>query len=391
MAKPLIASNIKKMYVASAFFETMFFIPIMIPFLMDLGLNMQQILTIEGAFSLTVVLLEIPSGYFADIFGRKLSIVLGSLSALIGITFFVLGNTFWDFLVAEVILGIGISFVSGAREALLYDSLVEMKKENEYKKTMGNMFFVTRIASTVASISGGLMAAVFLRLPFYLTIIPYALWFLISLTYVEPKRHKMEFEHWEHFKLILKDSFINNKKLRYIIIYSAVSTGFFIIAFWFYQDYMRYIDFPIKYFGIIIAATSLISGFGGKYAKEFEKTIGPKVSLLAIPIVPALCWISMAAFDIPAALIFAMIACFFWGFSTPIFSDAIQKITSADRRATVNSLTSFLRRIIFVALAPMLGAVSDIYTVKTALIITAILVLTLSGISALTLRRVKVL
>jgi MFS family permease len=69
-----VSTNIWKLNFVAAFTDMMFFIPVLIPFLGSLGLSMQEILIVEAVFSVTMVLLEVPSGYFADVFGRKLSL-----------------------------------------------------------------------------------------------------------------------------------------------------------------------------------------------------------------------------------------------------------------------------------------------------------------------------
>ena len=105
-----------------------------------------------------MVVMEIPSGYFADVFGRKLSVVLGGVLFLVSMVMFAVGDSFWIFVLAEVIGGLGLSFHSGANEALAYDTLLEMGEERRYKKIYGNMYFAKRVAGTLGAVVGGLLA-----------------------------------------------------------------------------------------------------------------------------------------------------------------------------------------------------------------------------------------
>jgi len=105
------------------------------------------VLIVEAAFSVTVMLMEVPSGYFADIYGRRLSMILGAVFFMLSMVAFSFADTFTGFFFAEILGGLGISFHSGANEALLYDSLLVMKEERRYKKMQGNMFFAERVAS----------------------------------------------------------------------------------------------------------------------------------------------------------------------------------------------------------------------------------------------------
>ena len=47
--------------------------PIIVIFFKENGLTLTQIMILQSVYSLTVALTEIPSGYFADFFGRKKS------------------------------------------------------------------------------------------------------------------------------------------------------------------------------------------------------------------------------------------------------------------------------------------------------------------------------
>ena len=386
-----IRSNIWKLYTGSFLREAIFFIPIMVPFFSGLGFSMEKIFILEAAYAAMLVLLEIPSGYFADLYGRKRSIIIGSLFEFLGITIFVFSGSFVGFLIGEIIIGIGASFCSGAEEAMVYETLLESGEEEHYKKIQGDIFFYARVASTVSNVAGAFLAAVFLRLPFYATLVPWGLWVLINFTLIEPKQYEKEFETWKHFKRICKESFVDNKKLRYFLIYAAIPPGFFLMSFWLYQNYMGFAGLPIFYFGIVIAAMNIFSGLGSKYAKELEEKLTPKVSLIIIPIAGILVWVIFASFKSLWLLPLMFITGTLWGFVAPIINDFIHRIVSSDRRATVLSIRSFLTRGIFLLLAPFLGWVADIYTIQSAFLVAAIILFVLAAISLATLRAVKIL
>lgn len=65
---------------------------------------MQEIFIIQSIFSLGVVLFEIPTGYFADVVGRKKSLIIGMTLGAIGLTLYSFSREFWGFLIAELIL-----------------------------------------------------------------------------------------------------------------------------------------------------------------------------------------------------------------------------------------------------------------------------------------------
>ncbi len=80
-----------------------------------------------------------------------------------------------------------------------------------------------------------------------------------------------------------------------------------------------------------------------------------------------------------------------WGFALIVFQDFVQKLISSDRRATVLSIMSFFRRGIFFVFVPFLGWVTDVYSIQTAFLCSAVIVFVFSVVSLLSLRMVKVI
>ncbi len=74
-------TNIYCLYLIKLAKWLMLIMPIVALFYNDNGLDHFDIFLLQAVYSLSVALLEIPSGYMADIIGRKKSLVIGSLSA----------------------------------------------------------------------------------------------------------------------------------------------------------------------------------------------------------------------------------------------------------------------------------------------------------------------
>jgi len=107
-------------YILSCLFSaagTQIISAIYVTFLIKNGLNLLEVNLVNMTFFLTLFICEIPTGAFADIFGRKTSFVLAC--GLMGLSMFVYGasHTFVGFIIAEVIGGIAATFKSGAFQA----------------------------------------------------------------------------------------------------------------------------------------------------------------------------------------------------------------------------------------------------------------------------------
>ncbi|MEZ4832523.1 MAG: MFS transporter [Caldilineaceae bacterium] len=96
------------------------------------GLNPLQLVLVGTTLEVTAFLFEIPTGIVADLYSRKISILIGF--ALIGVAFLVEGSIpqFWAVLLSQVLWGIGYTFTSGAREAWLADEIGEKEANPLY-------------------------------------------------------------------------------------------------------------------------------------------------------------------------------------------------------------------------------------------------------------------
>lgn len=117
--------NTKSFYAFQIFggLETGLAMPIFVLFFQSKGLGLAEFMVLMSIFNLSVFLFEIPSGAFADLAGRKLSLILGAIAMAIS-TFGIIALDSPLLLIAFfVIWGMGEALISGADSALLYDSL----------------------------------------------------------------------------------------------------------------------------------------------------------------------------------------------------------------------------------------------------------------------------
>ena len=184
-----IYSNIYKLYIIKIAKWFMLVMPVIALFYNHYGLNDFQMLVVQGTYSFSIVVFEIPSGYIADLWGRKNTLVFGTICGAVGYLIYSFTSTFWGFLIAELILGIGESFVSGADSAMLYDSLAHLRSTKKYLKFEGQITAVGSFSETIASSIGGSLAiATGLRAPFIAQAIVAAIGIPAAMTLLEPDR-----------------------------------------------------------------------------------------------------------------------------------------------------------------------------------------------------------
>ncbi|MBI5077116.1 MFS transporter [Candidatus Falkowbacteria bacterium] len=147
------------------FFPKSFCFATYVLFLRENKLSFAEIGWVNFAFMIAVFAFEVPTGVVADYFGRKYSIIVGMIIETIGLFAYFFATGFWGFVTAEFILALGMSFISGAIDAWVKDSL----DFNGSKKKIGVVFSQGEFSSRLAMILGGFFGAVIgnynLRLP----------------------------------------------------------------------------------------------------------------------------------------------------------------------------------------------------------------------------------
>ncbi|MGW3987538.1 MFS transporter [Streptomyces sp. NPDC004830] len=126
----------------------------------DTGLPLWQISSLFALWSLTSVVLEVPSGAWADAVSRRALLWIGPLLTALGFTLWVAVPSYAAFAAGFVLWGAGGALGSGALEALVYDELDHQAAAGAYARVMGRAR-AARLLGTVASI--GLAAPVFAR------------------------------------------------------------------------------------------------------------------------------------------------------------------------------------------------------------------------------------
>ncbi|MBC2905195.1 MFS transporter [Streptomyces cupreus] len=103
----------------------------------DSGLSLWQISSLFALWSITGVVLEVPSGAWADAVSRRALLWLGPLLSAAGFALWVLVPSYWAFAVGFVLWGISGALGSGALEALVYDELDRLGAAEGYARVMG--------------------------------------------------------------------------------------------------------------------------------------------------------------------------------------------------------------------------------------------------------------
>ncbi len=373
--KKNLENNIKNITIVVTLRNFILFTAVIIPFFQSLGLNFFQIMLVETAFAITVLIMEVPSGYLADKFGRKKIIIAGTFFSFVGMLNYSFATTFELFIISEILIGLGCSFISGADSALLYDSLIELKKEDEYKKIEGRREALRTTSIGLAALLSGFFAMFSFRYNFYITTIAAFASFLFALKLTETKTCCSTSSTIKvKFSTVLKET-IKHKELMLMIIFSAIIFGFSTAHYFMSQQFLVLINTPLILIGIIFATANFAVAYLSLIAHKIEAKIGLIKSMLLASFFVAISFFILGAVPTLVGIIGVYTYQFARGIRTPIVKDFINKRTVSSIRATILSLDGFIGRGLFVLVAPIIGYFTTIIGFEKASILFSIVVI----------------
>lgn len=376
--------NIWKLFVIKGALWFMIIMPIIVLFFQEYGLNLHEIMILQACYSLSVGLMEIPSGYAADVLGRRKTLILGCILAFIGFSIFSISYSFWWFLLAEVFLGLGNSFISGADTAIMYDSLLEVNAEDRFLKYEGRSISIGNFSEAAAGILGGFLAAISFRYPAYAQVLIAFAAIPFAFALVEPTMHKERIKSsWQTILSVVKLTLFKEKALRTHIIYSSIIGVGTLMMAWLAQPFLKDIGINLKNYGLIWASLNVIVGVFSFIAHKIERKVSAIYSLLIVGILSVFGYIFIAYNMNYVGLFILLLFYANRGYATPLLRNYINQHTNSNVRATVMSIRSFIIRIGFAIIAPLIGWIADHKDLSTAFLFMGFIIFIVSSYSLL--------
>ncbi|MCM0679054.1 MFS transporter, partial [Micromonospora phytophila] len=120
----------------------------------DTGLSVWQISSLFVIWSASSILLEVPSGAWADAVSRRLLLCLAPLVTAAAFALWVLAPSYPAFAVGFLLWGAGGALASGALEALVFTELDHLGAAGRYARTVGR----ARTAETLGVLASIVLA-----------------------------------------------------------------------------------------------------------------------------------------------------------------------------------------------------------------------------------------
>ncbi len=375
-----------------------FFEPFLIIYLLSMDLTLFKIGILYSVREIFNYIFEIPSGMFADSYGKKTELCLCFILYIISFVLFFIGGSFGIFVLAMVFFGLGEAFRSGTHKAIILSYL----EEKDWFSLKSFVYGRTRSFSLIGSALSAFASVIFvlslnnLRILFLLCIIPYILDFMLILSY--PSRFNERHETDLKLGKFIKNSIIQLKGIskNVLIIKTITSSSVFDAIFKSIKDYIQ----PILQMIIITSSVSaiknmssqdtltiylagvygvlyILSSFASRNVYKIVAIKSPR-SLMNISFdILALSFLLLSLF-MKLNAIYVIVLLYFVIYiikdaRRPLFVDVIGDCISKRDRVTVLSIESQFKALFLAIFAPLFGLIADKLSISALFLILGVL------------------
>jgi len=386
--------KILKLYMGLRFFSSLFFWVIVTVNLVYqatvVGLNPLQLVLVGSLLEFITFVFEVPTGIVADLYSRKLSVIIGVV--LVGMGFMIEGliPTFTAVLIAQVVWGIGYTFISGAREAWIADEVGEIDAGIAFMKGQqaGQIGVFIGIAVSV------LLANIDIRIPivvggfFYATQALFVALFMPENNFKPiPMRKRETFQSMKNV-FVAGIRLVRRNEVFLIVIITGVLFGAFSEGFdrlW--TPYMiENFTFPsignlkpVVWFGIISMVAAFLTIIVSEIFKRKTNLSNHRSAVKSLLLTNALLIFGVIGFGISTSFTMAILlywfAAVFREVRGPIYNAWANQNIASNVRATVLSMCSQADAVGQFVGGPILGIIASFVAIKVSIIVAGLILI----------------
>lgn len=340
--------------------------------LLDKGLTIDEIARWQSLLNLGMFLGEIPTGFFSDIMGKKMSLLIGKIFIVLYYLILILSNNFVLIYISALVFGVGSTFISGTDEALLYDILLENKNNKNTADYLGKFSAITIVIIGTSMLVGGFIQKLGWGVLFTLCVIGQltAMFFVKRISRSESKplvdgRKKVFSEYMKALKYEIR-----HKEILILLLTLGINEGVISALYILAQDEFQKNGFSTSIISIIFAVEAVLSFLLLFHLDKLKGWMKGKKGLVIADIISIACF-SMLLFNqrsvfVVAVLILSIIGNFF----VTVLMDKMNLMINASVRSSIisifNSVSSLIMATIFFIIS-LIGQQYMIFIVATGI------------------------
>lgn len=161
-----VSSDLRRFYLVYALSQFLLESTIWLFFLTEYHqFSLAQAVAYNAGTTLVLGLLDLPTGSWADRFGRRRMVIIGFISRAIGALLMLFASSAPMLVLAAISTGFGFAQMSGALGAFVHDNLKARGVENRFQQFMINATSLNYTSRTIAFIAAGCLYTIHPTLP----------------------------------------------------------------------------------------------------------------------------------------------------------------------------------------------------------------------------------
>lgn len=369
----MVHQNIRVLHWFNFFTDFKLYAPVAIIYFAKVSDSFTLGMSIFAIAMISSALFEIPTGVFSDKIGRRKTVMIGALCAVLYSIFYAVGQSYWYLVVGALFEGLSRSFYSGNNNALLHDTLTQMGNEHDYGEFLGRVSAMFQAALAASALLGGFMATWSFVLVMWFSVVPQVLCFLLSFRLIEPKVHTSDSGNiYQHLRSAMHH-FMHNRKLRLLSSVSILSYGIGEAMYQFQSAFFGML-LPLWGIGLVKTFSSVGATLSFRYSGKILRRFGTMRFLVASNFYNRIINIVASAFPTVLSPFLMSSTSMLYGATSVAKSALMQKEFRSELRATMGSLDSFAGSLVFGLMALLLGFIGDKVSPAHAILVSQLLV-----------------
>jgi len=330
--------------------------------LVSCGYSVIEVGLLETVFHLVSLTAEIPSGVFADVFGRKKSLLLSCVCSIIAaVTRIIWISSFWGVAFSIGFNALSYNFASGSDSALAYDTLKEHNKQDDYDRYISTQTMIYRISNGAATLAAGVAVMLGNTNAHIISIILAAIQILVAVTLKENKviDDNSDKEFTTRVKDTVSESFMflkGNRKVAGLIFRNALIGAIDILLLFFLQAKLPLTGIADWALGPLLFVMSIGGIIGAALSVKVKNWPFSRIFLMCLLVVTA------GFFANFTGIALVMTA---GGFMAAFADDLIQiradvelnALVPSEQRATLISVNSWCFSFVMIFMSPLAGVI----------------------------------
>lgn len=263
---------------ASVFLRyNLFLLPVLFLFYQEYGLTVGDFFLLQGIHALTALLLDVPSGYLADMYSKKKILIFSGFLLLARFMLLYFIPSFTVIFVGEILFAAVIALFVGTSDSYIYEALKSEGKTARMLKRYGRMYFWVSLGTSVSSLSGAYLfdwygaKTVILITMIFVALSTALLFFLPDIPSSRRRQGSLSTQYRDLFAILGRT--LQNPHLRSLMFFAAFLTACYQILMWNMQPLMKLAFVPVGLFGVIFFFNHLCRAGGSYFAGALSKWV----------------------------------------------------------------------------------------------------------------------